>query len=114
MRELFERGGDLINLLHARTGRTAANQHDHVALRDLSALDGLNRGGFRRENSGRPHVTIDVVFVDERRIDGGALDDGALRRQIADGKTDGLADSPRPGLIGRHNHVVRIDTVVRL
>ena len=75
MRELLERGGDLVDLLHARAERAAADEDDDVALRDCAALDGVDGGGLRDEDAGRAGVTVDVAIADERRIDGGALDD---------------------------------------
>lgn len=57
-------------------------------------------------------MPIEVVLADERRIEGGALDDLAPRSQTAHRKTDGRTGSFRSSLIGRHNHIVRIDAVL--
>ena len=92
----------------------AADQHDHVALRNFAALDGLNGRRFGDKYPRRAGVPVDMILVHERRIDGRALDDRALRREIADGKTNGRSEPARPRAIGRHDHVVGIDAVLLL
>src|SRR5580698_7698179 len=42
----LQRGGDLINLMHACARRTLANQHHYVRTPDGAALDRVDRGGF--------------------------------------------------------------------
>ena len=93
VRQLLERGGDLINLLHAGAGRTPADQYKHVAARHIAALDGLDGRLFRDEDFGRAEMTIDLVLVNKRGIDGCALDDRALGREVAHREADGGRES---------------------
>ncbi len=58
-----------------------------------------------------PDVPIHVVLADQRWVDRGALDDRSLRRQIAHGKTDRRREPARPRAIGRHDHILGIDSV---
>ena len=39
--QLLERGGDLVNLLHAGALGAAADEHHHVTVADRARLDGL-------------------------------------------------------------------------
>src|SRR6185437_2936260 len=82
-------GGDLIDLLHACTERTSANKHKNIAVADFATLDCCNSCGLGDKDLGGTFVPIEVVCVDERGIDGSALDDAAFGREIADGKADG-------------------------
>src|SRR6185312_16643913 len=50
--ERLERGGDLIDLLHACTGGAAADEDHDVALADDAGLDGVDGGGFGDEDAG--------------------------------------------------------------
>jgi len=111
VRKLLERGGDLIDLLHAGAGRAAADEHKHVATRHIAALDGLDGPLFRDEDFGRAEMTIDLVLVNKRGIDGGALDDRSLWREVAHREADGGGEPVGVRAIGRHDHVVRIDAV---
>src|ERR1035441_6917927 len=112
MRQLLQCGCDLVDLLHARTGWTAANKHHDIALRDPSLLDRLYGRRFGDKNPGRAAMAIDVSRVDQRWVDGRALDDRALRSEITDRKADRRSQSSRTRLVGRHDHVVGIDAVV--
>ena len=78
---------------------------------DLAALDGLDGGFFCDEDSGGAGVAIDAVFANDGGVDGGALDDGTLGREIADGEANGRGESALAGTIGGHDHVVGIDAV---
>src|SRR4051812_44878089 len=75
MRKIFERRGNLIDLLHACTGRASADQHDDVAFADAPAFDGVDCGSLCDEDLRRASMPVDIAFIDERRIDGSALDD---------------------------------------
>src|SRR6185437_434039 len=74
VRECLQRSGDLVDLLHARTERTAADQHHNVAFKDISSFDGLNRRGLSDEDPRRSAVTVDSRLVDQRGVNGRALD----------------------------------------
>ena len=82
--ERFEGGGDLVDLLHAGAGGAAADEDHDVVLLDLAGLDGVDGGFFGDEDLGGAEVVEDAVGVDEGRIDGGALDDGAFGGEVAD------------------------------
>src|SRR6202012_4109175 len=97
VRQLLERAGDLVDLLHACARRPAADEYDHISGADVAGLDGLNGSFLGDENPRRPAVAIDVLVIDERGVDGCALDDRALRRKIADGKADGRGKTARAG-----------------
>src|SRR5208337_145740 len=112
--KLLERRSDLIDLLHARACGSAANKDNHIAVRDLTALDGLDRRCLRDENSGWTKMPVDIVLVDERRIDRGTLDDRALRREIAHRKADGRSKPSGPDATWRHDHIAGIDAVLLL
>src|SRR4029079_7877535 len=82
--EVLERGGDLVNLFHARAERATSGQHDHFAGADAvlaAALDGRNRRAFARENARGPGTAIHAVGIDDARIDGRRLDDRAVGRE---------------------------------
>src|ERR1700722_1836798 len=111
VRQLLQRRGDLVNLLHARARWPAANKHHDVALRNLAGLDGLNRRGFGDEDPRWAGVTINIVLADQRGIDRGALDDRPLRREVAERKTNGGSKSTRARAITRHEHVIGINAV---
>src|SRR5262249_14434500 len=84
--EVLERGSDLVDLLHPRPHRSAADQHEDVAgLQALVAvtLDCLDRGVLAREDAGRADLAIDTVRIDHARIDRRALDDRPFRGEIA-------------------------------
>ena len=110
--EGLERGGDLVDLLHARAGGAAADEDHDVAFDDLAGLDGVDGGGFGGEDLGGTEVAVDAVGIDEGRVDGGALDDGAFGREIADGEADGGGEAAGAGAVGGHDDVVGIDAVL--
>ena len=56
---------------------------------------------------------IDAVGVDQRWVDGRALDHGTLGGEIAHGETDGGGEPAGPGAIRIHDDVVGIDAVAR-
>ena len=85
----LQRGCDLIDFLHTRTLWAGADENDHIAVPDLSILDRVDRIVFVDKYSCWSAVPVDLIFIHKRRIDGSALDDGALRRKISDGEADG-------------------------
>src|SRR5580700_7096282 len=94
VRERFEGGGELINLLHACAARTATDEHHHVARCDLAGLDGGDGSRFCGKNARRAPMVEDAFSADEAGVDGGAADDGATRREVAGGKADGEGEAP--------------------
>src|ERR1039458_3418184 len=103
--------GDWVDSLHASPRRAATDQHNHVSMGHRTALDCIDRRGLRNEDARRASVAINIVLVDERRVDGSALDDASLGRQIAGRKADGRGESTLPCSIRRENHVVCVDIV---
>ena len=87
--QMLQRGSYLIDLLHARARRSTANQNQHITLVDFMILDGMNGGLLGQENAGRADLAIDAVGSDDARIDGGALDDGTFRGEVAARECDG-------------------------
>ena len=83
VRKLLERGGDLVDLLHAGACRPAADEHHHIALRDTAVFDGLDGRSFGDEHPRRPRVPVHVVCAGQRGIDGRAFDDRSLGRKVA-------------------------------
>ncbi len=75
VRKLLQGSRDLVNLLHPCAGRTAADEHEDIAARHIAALDGFDGRLFCNKDFGRTEMTVDSIFVNERGIDGGALDD---------------------------------------
>src|SRR5262249_60466574 len=85
-REMLERGGDLVDLLHSRAQGAAADQGQDVAGLETAralALDGGDRVALAREDARGARLAIDAVGAHHRRVDGRALDDRTLGRQVA-------------------------------
>jgi hypothetical protein len=71
---------------HAGAHRSAADQYEHVAWLNAAVLDRRNRGRLREKHLGRAGEAIHAVGVEDGGIDGGALDDRAVRREIPAGQ----------------------------
>src|SRR5262245_51915237 len=74
--EMLERRGDLVDLLHPRPHRAAADQHEYIAGFQAVvavALDGLDGCVLAREDASRTDLAIDPVRIDHTRIDRRAL-----------------------------------------
>ena len=108
--EILERGGDLVDLFHAGAHRAAAHEHEDVARVDLAALDGGDGGLLGEEDAGRARLAIDAVAPRRPGIDGGALDDRAVGREVAVGKVT-VEVRPRRRAPSGHDHVVGVDAV---
>src|SRR5712691_3117642 len=110
--QMPERGGDLVDLLHPRAHRAAADEHHDVAgLEALgpAALDGGDGVALAGEHPRRPDLYIDTVGAHHAGVDRRALDDRAFRRQIAPRERHGTgepAGAREPGIhddfIGSH------------
>ncbi len=111
VRQSFQRGCHLINLLHAGALGPAADQHNHIAVTDDAALDCLDRGCFRNEYARGTAMPKDSLPIHKRRINCRALDNRALGRKIANRETHRRREAALPGTIPAHNHIVRIDAV---
>ena len=111
-RKRLECRGDLVDLLHAGSGGSAADEDDDVSGGDATLFDGEDGGFFGDENPRRAEVPVLAVFIDEAGIDGCALDDRAFGREIADGKADGRSEAALAGAVGRHDDVVGVDSVL--
>src|ERR1019366_8148229 len=112
--EMLEGGGDLINLLHAGSHGSSANQDDDLAGLDAvvaMTLDGVNGGAFGQEDAGRTELAIDAVGIDNARIDRGTLDDRAFRRQIAAGKRDRRSQTALTSKLRAHDDVIGMDAI---
>src|SRR5437867_840001 len=108
-RQMAERGGDLVDLLHARAHRAAADEYHDVACLQRprpAALDGGDRVALAGKDPRRPYLYIDTVSAHHAGIDGGALDDRALRRQVAPRERHGTGEPARARQLGIHDHVV--------
>ncbi len=76
--EIPECGGDLVDLLHSGSERSAADQYDDIAGDDGLcglAFDGGDRTAFGGEDPSRSGDPVDSIIVNHIGIDGGALDD---------------------------------------
>src|SRR5690606_3774561 len=84
--DIFERGGQLVGLLHARTHGATARDHDHIAGADLLValpLDGRNGRAFAGKDTCGALFAIDAIGVNHAAVDRGALDHRTLWRKIA-------------------------------
>src|SRR4030095_6883555 len=85
--------------------------YDDVARHDALRLDGLDRGRLGQKHFGRTGLTVNAVFVEHTGIDRRALDDRALPSKVSLWKTHRRRESSRRRQFGRHDDVVRIDTI---
>ncbi len=60
--QVLERGGDLVDLLHARACRSSADEDDDVSFADGALLDGGDGGFFGDEDARGTDVVIAIVF----------------------------------------------------
>ena len=68
--QVLERGGDLVDLLHARAQRPAADQHEDVARPGRApalALDGRDGVALAGEDARRAGLAVDAVGIDHAR-----------------------------------------------
>src|SRR5262249_32831964 len=110
--QVLEGTRDLIDLLHAGAHGPAADKDEDVAGLDaLGAVgfDGGDGGALAREDAGRAGLAVDAVGVDDRWIDGGALDDRAFRGQIAARKRDRARQAALAGALRTHDNVIGVD-----
>ncbi len=56
-------------------------------------LDGGDGGAFAGEDARRARLAIDAVGIEHAGVDGGALDDGAFGRQVAEREGDGAGQA---------------------
>ena len=91
--EVFECGGDLVDLFHAGAEgppQVRTMMSPALTLKDSSAgLDGSGGVAFGGEDAGVAGVSVDAVVIDDCWVDGGGLDDGAFGREVAGGECDG-------------------------
>ena len=112
--QVFQRGGELVGLLHAGAGGAAAGQHHHVAGHHRTfalAFDGDDRLVLGREHARRAGVAVHIVVVDHGRVDRGGLDHRAIRRKVADREHQRRGEPRGTGRVRAHDHVGRIDAV---
>ena len=112
--EVFERGGDLGDFLHARAQGPPADEDHDVARFDASGagvFQGGDGGTFGCEGFGRAGCAVDAVCVDDGGVDGRAFDDGAFGGDVAGGEADGAGKPPLPRPVGAHDDVFRGNAV---
>ena len=113
-RQVLERGGDLIDLLHARPHRAATHQDKHITGLDRSAGGPFDRGdrlALAGKNPRRAGLAVNSVEVDHRWIDGRALDDRSVGGEVADGESHRAGQPALAGLRRSHDHVVGVHSV---
>ena len=111
----FERRGDLVDLLHARPHRAAADQDQHVARPDRPIALPFDRGdgvALAGEDPRRAGLAIDAVGVDHGRVDRRALDHRALGGEVAAREGHGAGQPALPGAGRAHDHVVGVDAIL--
>ena len=111
--QVLERGGYLIDLLHAGAERPAAGEYHYVAglylLIVVAALDGGYGGPLGAEYPSRAGVPIHAVVVNDGGVYRGALYDRAFGGEISGGEADGAGEAARLRPVGRHYHVVGVN-----
>src|ERR1700753_1105781 len=93
--EVLQGGGDLVDLLHSRTGRAAADEHDDITMRDSASLDRIDGGSLGHEDLRRSNMAIDIVFVDQRGIYRCAFNYASFRCEISYREADGCRETAR-------------------
>ena len=112
--EVLQGGGHLVDLLHARAHRTAADEHHHLVGEDAVvavALDGGNRRALAREHARRAGEAVHAVAADDGRVDCGALADGAIGREVAAEERDGGRQALCRRAVGGEDHFVGVHAV---
>src|SRR5205085_3784083 len=65
VRQMFERGSELIGFLHAGADGPATNQNHDVAGLNLAGFDGEHRFALGSEDASRTFLAIDAVSVND-------------------------------------------------
>ena len=109
---MFERGGELVGLLHAGAGRSTADHHHDIALLNLFPLDGPDRLRLRDKHPHLAGVAVNAIFTDDRRVDRRGLDHRSFRRNVARREADRRGQPFRFCFFRRQDHVIRLHAVL--
>src|ERR1700687_1947115 len=96
--EMFQCRRHLVNLFHARSHGSAADEHHNIARLQLPRFDSGDGRRLSHEDTRRSYFPVDAVIPHDAGIDGGALDHRTQRGKIAVWKTNSRS---QPALVRR-------------
>ena len=77
----------------------------------IAGLDGRYGFAFGGEDPSFADVAVYAIVIDDCWVDGGGLDDGALRREVSAREGDGAGEAFGFGAVGGHDDIVGVDIV---